>query len=813
MAKPVIHLICNAHLDPVWQWQWEEGCAEALATFQNAVELLHEHRELIFNHNEAILYRWIMEHDLPLFKEIQRLVKKGRWCISGGWYLQPDVNLPSTESLIRHITEGRRFFKKYFNAQPEVAYNFDSFGHSGGLPQILRLSGYKMYIHLRPQSSELELPADLYRWQGVDGSEILAYRISVGLYHTEYENMLQRLKEGVELALKLQRDVPIFWGIGNHGGGATRADLQIIDQFKSEEKRVRIIHSTPDKFYEAIKPIAKNAPLIKGDLQRIFTGCYTSLSRLKRTAQKSAAHLVQCESMRTASWWSYGQPYPENELAEAWRIHLFNDFHDILPGSCIEPAEKDALNQYGMVSEIVRRLNLGTAVTFNKVEKRDWYIPITVLNHQPFSKLVPIEVECMISHRPKWKGVWHLKVYDESGKLLPSQEEQPEALLPFNGWRRKLCFMAPLPAVGVAHFQAKIVKGKPEQITNKPMIKFRLDRRTGLIHHLKVEDIQNCLTGPLLKPLVIEDLADSWGTDHWKYRKIISHFKVDPSSIRVIESGTIRTIYQSIHHYHHSKIILNTLCYSEWPILEFRIQLHWQEERKRLKLSIPTVFKNDYVLCEVPGGVIQRPADGEEHVHARWLILKESDQDDSPALAVINSGQHGIDYKNGEVRISVLRSVAYCHEQGFTLEKYPARKYMDQGIHEFRLHLLAGKFHEVLNSVSAFADWCDAPPVSFTHLPIGSYGIDQTILQHRKQSHGLFHLSEPNIRLLTCKKSWNGQSLILRLQETIGRPTTCRVRLNQPDIVMNVNFKPLEIKTIQIERTGRWKEVHLVWEK
>lgn len=813
MAKPVIHLICNAHLDPVWQWQWEEGCAEALATFQNAVELLHEHRELIFNHNEAILYRWIMEHDLPLFKEIQRLVKKGRWCISGGWYLQPDVNLPSTESLIRHIVEGRRFFKKYFNAQPKVAYNFDSFGHSGGLPQILLHSGYKMYIHLRPQSSELDLPADLYRWQGVDGSEILAYRISVGLYHTEYENMLQRLQEGVKLALKLQRDVPIFWGIGNHGGGATRTDLQIIDQFKSEEKRVWIIHSTPDKFYEAIKSSAKNAPLIKGDLQRIFTGCYTSLSRLKRTAQQSAAHVVQCENLRTVSWWSFGQPYPENELAEVWRIHLFNDFHDILPGSCIEPAEKDALNQYGMASEIVRRLNLETAVTFNKIKKRDWYIPITVLNHQPFSKLIPIEMECMISHRPKWKGVWHLQVYDESGKLLPSQEEQPEALLPFNGWRRKLCFMASLPAMGVAHFQAKIVKGKPKQITNKPMVKFRLDRRTGLIRHLKVENIQNCLTGSLLKPLVIEDLADSWGTNHWKYRKIIGHFRVDPSSVRVIESGPIRTVFQSIHYYHHSKIIFTTLSYSDWPMLEFRIRLHWQEEHKRLKLSIPTVFKNDNVLCEIPGGVIQRPADGEEHVHARWLILKEGDQADSPSLAVINSGQHGIDYQNGEVRISVLRSAAYCHEQGFTLEKYPARKYMDQGIHEFRLYLLTGKFHEVLKSVSALADWCDAPPLTFAHLPIGFHGIDPTLPRHKKQSRGLFHLSEQNIRLLTCKKSWHDQSLILRLQETIGQPTTCRVRLNQPDMVMNVHFKPLEIKTIQIERSGRWKEVNLVWEK
>ncbi|MDZ7342854.1 MAG: alpha-mannosidase, partial [candidate division KSB1 bacterium] len=184
MTHPRIHLICNAHLDPVWQWRWEEGCAETISTFRTAVELLHEYPDLIFNHNEAVLYQWILKYDLDLFAEIQKLVKAGRWCISGGWYLQPDVNLPGTESLIRHIAEGRRFFKAHFGVQPIVAYNFDSFGHSGGLPQLLKQAGYKMYIHLRPQSSELELPSDLYRWRGVDGSEILGYRIAVGLYHT-----------------------------------------------------------------------------------------------------------------------------------------------------------------------------------------------------------------------------------------------------------------------------------------------------------------------------------------------------------------------------------------------------------------------------------------------------------------------------------------------------------------------------------------------------------------------------------------------------------------------------------------------------
>ena len=114
MNQPALHLIANAHLDPVWQWRWEEGCAEALSTFSTAVELLEEHPTLIFNHNEAVLYQWVKEYDPALFSKIQALVAAGRWAISGGWYLQPDVNLPGTESLIRQIAHGRRFFREHF---------------------------------------------------------------------------------------------------------------------------------------------------------------------------------------------------------------------------------------------------------------------------------------------------------------------------------------------------------------------------------------------------------------------------------------------------------------------------------------------------------------------------------------------------------------------------------------------------------------------------------------------------------------------------------------------------------------------------
>ncbi|MDZ7401295.1 MAG: hypothetical protein ONB37_14125 [candidate division KSB1 bacterium] len=832
MTHPRIHLICNAHLDPVWQWRWEEGCAETISTFRAAVELLHEYPDFIFNHNEAVLYQWILKYDPDLFAEIQKLVKVGRWCISGGWYLQPDVNLPGTESIIRHIAEGRRFFKEHFGVQPIVAYNFDSFGHSGGLPQLLKQAGYKMYIHLRPQSSELELPSDLYRWRGVDGSEILGYRIAVGLYHTEYDNLEQRLIEGVELALKLNRDVPVFWGIGDHGGGATRADLEKIKQFQASEKRVEVIHSTPERFYEAVRDPAQNAPLVEGDLQRIFTGCYTSLSRIKRGAQKSLHRLVQAETLRAATWWLYGQEYPQSELMAAWQDHLFNDFHDILPGSCTEPAERDALDWYGRVAETARRLRLGAAITFNNGSPKSTVlstpslnhqtcstnltqsthlttqpiIPLTIMNTNPGLTHVPIEVECMLSHRPKWSGVWHLKLFNLNETELPCQEEQPEALLPFNGWRRKVSFMADLPGVGATHFYLLPVEGEPPTSSAIPMLKFQIDATSGLIKELNGSDSKNCLAGPLMQPLVVEDTGDSWGTDCWAYRHVIGRFELEPGSFRIVETGPIRTIYQSVLTFNHSRVVMNTIAYADFPVIEYRLRIHWNEERRRLKLSIPTVFKSDKLIGEVPGGIISRPADGEEHVHGRWLMI-ESGQD--TALGVVNSGQHGLDFKDGELRLSVLRSAAYCHERGFHLDPYPARKFMDQGVHEVRLLVTVGSPEAVRRSLPGLAAWLNGPPFALAHLPICPLLPDHEVASG-VTAQTLLSLSPDHVSLLACKKSWDGNALILRLQESAGIASHTTIKLTQPEVQINLAFRPLEIKTVRVEASGRWAEVDLI---
>ncbi|MCX6134231.1 MAG: hypothetical protein NTU47_10510 [Ignavibacteriales bacterium] len=803
MGKPTVHLICNAHLDPVWQWRWEEGCAEAIATFGNTVELLHSHKDLVFNHNEAVLYRWVQRYDPALFRQIQKLVKAKRWCISGGWYLQPDVNIPGIESLIRQILVGRKFFREHFGAEPLVAYNFDSFGHSGGLPQILRQAGYKMYIHMRPQHPDLKLPADLYRWRGVDGTEILTHRISVGYYHSERDNIEEKLRGGVEAALKMNRDVPVFWGIGNHGGGASREALEQIDAFMKKERRVRIVHSTTENLYMALRKHAASAPLFQGDLQRVFTGCYTSLSRVKRRAQRSLGDIVQGEALCSWAWWLAKDRYPVKDLGEVWADHLFNDFHDILPGSGVETAELDALDQYGKISESVRRLRLSAVSAFNAGKHRKLYIPVSVWNTNTATAFVPIELECMIDLRPRWTGDWHLRLHSLDGEEIPCQEEQPESLMPFN-WRKRISFMAGLPQVGAARYELRIHEGRKIDKNAPALLSHTLDPRKGLITSLDAGGGRECLSGPLLQPIVVEDDGDSWGADRWCYREVAGLFQARPDKHVVLEKGPIRTITQSVFQYARSSIEMRMIAYSSWPVVEFLLRINWAESAKRLKLSIPTAFRNEAIYCEVPGGAILRPADGEEHVHGRWCMLEGSIRGQKTALAIVNSGQHGFDFYNGEIRLSVLRSAAYCHDQGFKISGPTARKYMDQGVHEVRLLVTAGNAEEILTSLSGLADWLSAPPIVYSHLPIGSA---------MSPSDEFVRLQPRHVRLLASKQSEDGKALILRMQETVGLASKARLSIGTKKPIPPLLFKPFEIKTIRFEKSGKCREVGLISER
>ncbi len=167
-----LHLLCNAHIDPVWLWQWKEGAAEAVSTFRCAAEFCEEFDGFVFNHNEAVLYEWIEEYEPELFKRIRKLVKEGKWRIMGGWYLQPDCVMLTGESFLRQIELGHSYFKEKFGVIPDTAINFDPFGYTKGLVQILSKTGYKNYVFMRPFGEDGD-----FLWKGFNDSQVFAHRL------------------------------------------------------------------------------------------------------------------------------------------------------------------------------------------------------------------------------------------------------------------------------------------------------------------------------------------------------------------------------------------------------------------------------------------------------------------------------------------------------------------------------------------------------------------------------------------------------------------------------------------------------------
>jgi alpha-mannosidase len=335
------------------------------------------------------------------------------------------------------------------------------------------------------------------------------------------------------------------------------------------------------------------------------------------------------------------------------------------------------------------------------------------------------------------------------------------------------------------------------------MVTHTINPVSGLVAGIDAGEEREVLTGDALQALVVLDEADSWGTEVWSYREVVGKFAPVRGTPCTVEEGAVRKITEAVSEFSKSKIVTRTYSYAGFPFLEFRLRIHWNEERKRLKLSIPTVFKTEHFLCEVPGGVIRRPTDGQEHVQGRWMILHGDIRGKDKAVGIVNSGQHGIDVQKGEIRLSILRSAAYCHERSFSRDDAPEWKYMDVGVHDVRLLITAGDYLTVRGALPGLADWLAAPPYVLAHLPLG----DATPF---RQNLGTF---EPDtVRLIACKKSWDGDSLVLRLQESVGVETRAQVHLLNPSVVARLAFRPYEVKTLRFERDGSWREVAMIEE-
>src|SRR5208337_2989135 len=203
-------------IDAPWLWPWSEAMSVVHSTFRSALDRMNEYPDFTFTASSAQFYEWVAATDPAMMEQIRKRVAEGRWDVVGGWWIEPDVNVPNGESLVRQGLYSQRLFQHLFGRSAQIGYNPDSFGHPGTLPQILKLQGLRGYMFMRPQPKEKTLPSDLFWWEGADGTRILAYHIPIA--YGDYDGPIVRRVHRIVTDLpEPTKDLMAFYGAGDHG--------------------------------------------------------------------------------------------------------------------------------------------------------------------------------------------------------------------------------------------------------------------------------------------------------------------------------------------------------------------------------------------------------------------------------------------------------------------------------------------------------------------------------------------------------------------------------------------------------------------
>lgn len=815
-----LHLLSNAHLDPVWQWEWEEGAAAAVSTFRAAAEFCEEYDGYIFNHNEVILYKWIEEYEPGLFKRIQRLVQEGKWNIMGGWYLQPDCNMLSGESFVRQILLGNAYFKEKFGKEPTTAINFDSFGHTRGLVQILEQAGYDSYLFMRPDEME-ELPAIDFIWEGYNGSKVMAHKVQGG-----YNTLMGKTRDKIVqwLAGHPEEETSlVLWGVGNHGGGPSRIDLEQIRLLMQERADYEIIHSTPERYFEDLRK--KELPAFAGDLNPRFVGCYTSMIRIKQKHRQLENEFFMTEKMLSTAALQGLLSYPASELHEALCDLLTAQFHDILPGSSIQPAEEASLRLIDHGLEIAARLKarafFALATGQPKAALKEY--PILIYNPHPFPVKGIFECEFMLEDQ-NWKEEFSMPLVYQNGELLPCQPEKERSNLNLD-WRKRVVFAAELAPSSMSRFDCRI-----EMLAAKPLPELKEQGGCYTFETAELRVVINAQTGLLdeyvagnvsfLRPnafaaLVMKDNEDPWRMDTNIFDELEGSFSlmspeesglfsgVNSSlpAVRVIEDGAVRTVIEAVFQYGSSSICQVYKLPKRGTEVEIELRVYWNEKDKMLKLSIPTALEQGDFFGQTAFGVNPLDREGNETVSQKWISVEDAAQ--NLAVTCLNNGIYGSDFRQGEVRLSLLRSAGYCaHPIGdrpiMVQDRFQPR--MDQGERSYTFWLNAGELADRRQKVDRESLLHNEQPYALSFFPSGEGESLDSFLT----------LEDDAIQLSAFKKEEQGDGYVIRLFEPTGLGGSTTVSIPKLGIREEVSLNGFEVKTFRIApESGTLEEASL----
>lgn len=796
------HMIGQAHIDPVWLWPWSEGVSVVHSTFRSALDRMNENPDFCFTASSAQFYEWVAENDPAMLQEIRKRIDEGRWNLVGGWWIEPDMNIPSGEAMVRQGLYGQLTLERLTGHRATVAYCPDSFGHANTVPQILKLQGMENYIFMRPAPKEKTLPADLFWWEGADGTRILTYRIQISY------NDNRSVKNRVEQILTQYRDLPVqsfmaYYGAGDHGGGATKENIQSIEELRTDKKAPAVFFSTTDRYFKEIRANGSmNFPVVTDDLQHHAVGCYTAESAIKKGNRQAEAALVTAEKLASVASAVLGSVYPKADLTSAWKKVLFLQFHDSLAGTSLPEHSQAAREGYG------HALDVANTAAMMSLQKLEWQIASEDPESQYLIVFNPHAWEVNSNLEYDLNGMQDTTIVtDEAGNSLPHQWNPGST----ETNRKRLIFATRIPAFG--YRQIRIHKGNPLQITNSAKadnntleneflkVSFSSDGNIGIYDKEAGREVfSGGATG--CKAVVIDDKSDTWSHDVKTFSDEIGSFT--KARILVLETGPLRTVIRVISKYGDSELAIDWTLYTGARQLQANVTLDWHEQLKMIKFSFPADVETPSATYETPYGNIVRGTNGNEDPGQRWIDLTGNRRGSVYGLTVLNDAKYGYSVKDNDLRISVVRSSPFAHHVPKVLDPNSQHIWMDQGIQTFRMLLVphADTWKNV--NIPRIAEEFISP----------SLAIYQGIHRGTMPKAGSFlSVNSDNIIVSAIKQSENGDDIILRCVETLGQPVFASISLPFANKGWTGDFRPYEIKTLKYFRqSGGLKVVSLLEE-
>ncbi len=762
IKQDTLHLIGQSHIDMAWLWCKEETVEVVRRTFQSALNFFKEEPEYKYIQSQAAAFVWMEKRYPELFKAIQDAVKQKRFFLVGGMWVEPDLNLAGGEALVRQFLHGKRYFRQKFGVDCITGYTPDTFGYTWTLPQLLKKAGFKYFVTTKIRWNDTtQFPYSLFHWVSPDGSDILtSFPMSLNSdcsLDEEASHLLAYKREGLT-------DLPVLYGIGDHGGGPTRQHFDKIKQMQALAAYPAVHHTDLDSYMEDVEHKYPNVPVYKDELYLEYhRGTLTTQGLIKRRNRKSEIALEEAEKFAVFA----GAVYPQAKLEEAWKATLFNQFHDILPGSGIPEVYIDANRDYDMVEEITHDV-IGQSLRgiTDKIHLQGKGIPVVVFNPLSWERSDYVAVKLPAGQSIK-------EVVDSKGKKMVFQQSGDQVTF----------IAAQVPQSGYKTFwlregKDKSAKGQllvSQTTMENPFFLMEINPGNGNIRRLFDKRANREVLAAGQEGNVLQFLGDApkqyeaWNIGYTG--KSANCEKVE--QVQIVETGPARAILRYVRTYGDSKFTQDYTMYADIPRLDIATQADWHERRTLVKAAFPVNVSADYATFDIAYGSIRRtthPQTAEEK--AKWEVSAHKYVDLSQAdygVALLNDCKYGHDVRDNVMRLTLLRSPRtpdpITRPQGYE------NPYADQGQHEFvySLYPHAGDCHQA-QSVRRGHE------LNYPLLPI----ITEPHKGSLEQTNSFIKITSPNLILTVVKKAEDSPAHIVRLYETDGQTAAETIQFNWP---------------------------------